>query len=57
MQVIYKGARDGKDYDNFTYNKQYDAIEDEEFENCGLLIVKNDLGKIVKQPSIDFDFE
>lgn len=56
MKVIYKGARDGKNYDNFTYNKIYEAKETKDYLFSGNLIVTNDRNKKVHQPSVDFDF-
>src|ERR1039457_3748299 len=52
IKVIYKGARDGKDYDDFTYNQTYLAQELTE----GFILVLNDKGTLVEMPSIDFDF-
>ena len=52
--VVYKGDRDHPDdYDNFTLDKVYPAKEDPSIE--GMLILKNDLGREVTMPSIDFD--
>ena len=56
MKAIYKGARNGLDYDNFTFNKEYEVKEVHDYEDSGLFIVINDLGEITEQPSIDFDF-
>lgn len=52
QQVIYKGARDGQDYDDFTFDQIYLAHEHRE----GFLEVLNDKAIIVEMPSIDFDF-
>ena len=53
FKVIYKGARDGQDYDDFTFNGVYSAREIRE----GFLIVLNDKAVLVEMPTIDFDFE
>ncbi len=52
IKVIYKGARDGKDYDDFTYNQTYLAQPLTE----GFVLVLNDRGTLVEMPTIDFDF-
>ena len=53
FKVIYKGARDGQDYDDFTFNNAYSAREVKE----GEFLVLNDRAVLVLMPSIDFDFE
>ena len=60
IAVIYRGDRSGESYDDFTYDKQYDAIEVRDDPGMGLgtaLLLKNDKGREVIMPSIDFDFE
>lgn len=52
IKVIYKGARDGKDYDDFTFNQTYLAQPLTE----GFILVLNDSGTLVEMPTIDFDF-
>jgi hypothetical protein len=57
MKVIYKGDRQFPgNYDNFTYNKVYEYYEPHNYEDSGEIVVTNDLGKIVQQPGVDFDF-
>ena len=52
IKVIYKGPRDGRDYDDFTFDNVYLAKESRE----GFLTVLNDSGLLVELPTIDFDF-
>ena len=58
-KAIYKGDRELKqDFDDFTYNKEYHILfpPEEKYLDTGEIVVFNDLGKLVSQPSIDFDF-
>jgi hypothetical protein len=52
INVVYKGARDSQDYDDFTCNKIYLAQE----LTPGFILVLNDRGILVEMPTIDFDF-
>jgi hypothetical protein len=53
LLAIYKGARDGDSYDNFTFDKVYEYVSplDEAY-----VVARNDEGDLVEMPSIDFDF-
>jgi hypothetical protein len=56
-RVTYKGDRASKqDYDNFTYDKCYLALIPDNLEDSGFIVLNNDKGETVLQPSIDFDY-